>query len=134
MLVLFAVILGGIVTGRLLQSRRLAFVSRLIVVIIWALLFLLGHGDAEAYRLRDLRLLGRGKHRGFMAVVAAYPGPQCFRDGGRRGKSGICRLCFGSETWDRRRGLRCELLFRDCCGYIFRNVPESGGVWRVMLC
>ena len=42
MLVLFAVILGGIVTGRLLQSRRLAFVSRLIVVIIWALLFLLG--------------------------------------------------------------------------------------------
>ena len=42
MLVLFAVILGGIVTGRLLQSRRLAFVSRLIAVIIWALLFLLG--------------------------------------------------------------------------------------------
>ena len=42
MLVLFAVILGGIVTGRLLQSRRLAFVSRLTVVIIWALLFLLG--------------------------------------------------------------------------------------------
>ena len=42
MLVLFAVIFGGIVTGRLLQSRRLAFVSRLIVVIIWALLFLLG--------------------------------------------------------------------------------------------
>ena len=40
MLVLFAVILGGIVTGRLLQSRRLAFVSRLIAVIIWALLFL----------------------------------------------------------------------------------------------
>ena len=143
MLVLFAVILGGIVTGRLLQSRRLAFVSRLIVVIIWALLFLLGLevgsdpavvGGMATLRLRDLRLLGRGKHRGFMAVVAAYPGPQCFRDGGRRGKSGICRLCFGSETWDRRRGLRCELLFRDCCGYIFRNVPESGGVWRVMLC
>ena len=42
MLVLFAVIFGGIVTGRLLQSRRLAFVSRLIAVIIWALLFLLG--------------------------------------------------------------------------------------------
>ena len=41
MLVLFAVIFGGIVTGRLLQSRRLAFVSRLIAVIIWALLFLL---------------------------------------------------------------------------------------------
>lgn len=42
MFVIFAVILGGIVTGRLLQSRRLAFVSRLIAVIIWALLFLLG--------------------------------------------------------------------------------------------
>ena len=42
MLVLFAVILGGIVTGRLLQSRRRAFVSRLIAGIIWALLFLLG--------------------------------------------------------------------------------------------
>ena len=128
MLVLFAVIFGGIVTGRLLQSRRLAFVSRLIAVIIWALLFLLGLEVGS-----DPAVVG-GKHRGFVAVVAAYPGPQCFRDGGHRGKSGICRLCFGPGTWDRRRGLRCELLFRDCCGYIFRNVPESGGVWRVMLC
>lgn len=42
MFVIFAVILGGIVTGRLLSSRRLAFVSRFITVIIWALLFLLG--------------------------------------------------------------------------------------------
>ena len=42
MLVIFAVIIGGIVTGRLLISRRLAFVQRLITVIIWALLFLLG--------------------------------------------------------------------------------------------
>lgn len=42
MLVIFAVIIGGIATGRLLIGRRLAFVQRLITVIIWALLFLLG--------------------------------------------------------------------------------------------
>ena len=42
MLVIFAVIIGGIATGRLLIGRRLAFVPRLITVIIWALLVLLG--------------------------------------------------------------------------------------------
>ena len=42
MLVMFAVIIGGIITGRLLSSWRLVFVSRLITVIIWLLLFLLG--------------------------------------------------------------------------------------------
>ena len=42
MLVIFAVIIGGIATGRLLIGRRLAFVPRLITVTIWALLFLLG--------------------------------------------------------------------------------------------
>ena len=42
MLVIFAVIIGGIATGRLLIGRRLPFVPRLITVIIWALLFLLG--------------------------------------------------------------------------------------------
>ena len=42
MLVIFAVIIGGIATGRLLIGRRLAFVPRLITVIIWALLFQLG--------------------------------------------------------------------------------------------
>lgn len=42
MLVIFAVIIGGIATGRLLIGRRLAFVQRLITVIIWTLLFLLG--------------------------------------------------------------------------------------------
>lgn len=42
MLIIFAVILGGILTGRLLPGRRLAFVQPLITVIIWALLFLLG--------------------------------------------------------------------------------------------
>lgn len=42
MLLIFAVILSGILTGRLLAGRQLGFVSRLIVVIIWVLLFLLG--------------------------------------------------------------------------------------------
>ena len=42
MLVIFAVIIGGIVTGRLLIGRRLAFVQRIITVTIWVLLFLLG--------------------------------------------------------------------------------------------
>lgn len=42
MFLIFAVIIGGIVTGRLLIGWRLAFVQRLITVIIWALLFLLG--------------------------------------------------------------------------------------------
>ena len=42
MLAIFAVIIGGIVTGRLLVGWRLAFVQRLIPFIIWALLFLLG--------------------------------------------------------------------------------------------
>ena len=42
MLVIFAVIIGGIITGRLLSSWRLVFVSRMITEIIWLLLFLLG--------------------------------------------------------------------------------------------
>ena len=42
MLAIFAVIIGGIVTGRLLVGWRLAFVQRLITFIIWALLCLLG--------------------------------------------------------------------------------------------
>lgn len=42
MLAIFAVILGGIITGRLLVGRRLSFVQSLITVIIWVLLFLLG--------------------------------------------------------------------------------------------
>ncbi|MEG1864468.1 MAG: lysine exporter LysO family protein [Alistipes sp.] len=42
MLIIFAVLLGGIITGRLLSSWRLAFVAHLITLIIWALLFLLG--------------------------------------------------------------------------------------------
>ena len=42
MLEIFAVLAGGILTGRLLYGRRLSFAQPLITVIIWALLFLLG--------------------------------------------------------------------------------------------
>ena len=42
MLTVFAVILCGILTGRLLRGRRLAFLPRLITAVIWLLLFLLG--------------------------------------------------------------------------------------------
>lgn len=42
MLKIFAVLAGGILTGRLLLGRRLSFAQPLITVIIWALLFLLG--------------------------------------------------------------------------------------------
>ena len=42
MLTVFAVILCGILTGRLLRGRRLVFLPRLITAVIWLLLFLLG--------------------------------------------------------------------------------------------
>lgn len=42
MLKIFAVLAGGILTGRLLYGRRLSFVQPLITAIIWMLLFLLG--------------------------------------------------------------------------------------------
>lgn len=42
MLKIFAVLAGGILTGRLLLGRRLSFAQPLITVIIWTLLFLLG--------------------------------------------------------------------------------------------
>lgn len=144
MLVLFAVIFGGIVTGRLLQSRRLAFVSRLIAVIIWALLFLLGlEVGSDPAVVGGMATLGRTAFVIFVFSVAGSIGASWLlwrRIRGRTasgtegaaGKSGICRLCCGPRIWGRRRGLRCEWLFRECCGSIFRSAPQSGGVWRVM--
>lgn len=59
MLQLFAVIIGGILTGRLLHDRRLAFVPRLITVAIWLLLFLLGmEVGADPAVVRGLATLG----------------------------------------------------------------------------
>lgn len=75
MLVLFAVILGGIVTGRLLQSRRLAFVSRLIAVIIWALLFLLGlEVGSDSAVVGGMATLGRTAFVIFVFSVAGSIG------------------------------------------------------------
>lgn len=42
MLTVFAILLAGIGTGRLLYGRRLVFLSPLITAVIWQLLFLLG--------------------------------------------------------------------------------------------
>lgn len=42
MLTVFAILLAGIGTGRLLYGRRLVFLSPLITAVIWLLLFLLG--------------------------------------------------------------------------------------------
>ena len=42
MFLLFAVIFGGVLTGRLLSGLRLGFVSHVVTVVIWTLLFLLG--------------------------------------------------------------------------------------------
>lgn len=42
MFVIFAVLFGGILSGRLLRGRRLGFVQPAITAIIWLLLFLLG--------------------------------------------------------------------------------------------
>ena len=41
MFLIFAVIFGGILSGRLLRGRRLGFVQPAITAIIWLLLFLL---------------------------------------------------------------------------------------------
>lgn len=40
--IVFAVLLAGILVGRLLAGRKLSVVPRLVTVIIWLLLFLLG--------------------------------------------------------------------------------------------
>ena len=64
MLVIFAVIIGGIITGRLLSSWCLVFVSRMITVIIWLLLFLLGLEVGS-----DPTVVGGMATRGRTAVV-----------------------------------------------------------------
>lgn len=42
MLIIFAVILAGVVAGRIFAPRKLSFMPRVITPIIWMLLFLLG--------------------------------------------------------------------------------------------
>ena len=73
MLVIFAVIIGGIATGRLLIGRRLAFVPRLITVIIWALLFLLGvEVGSDPAVVGSLATLGGAALAIFALSVAAW--------------------------------------------------------------
>ena len=128
MLVIFAVIIGGIATGRLLIGRRLAFVPRLITVIIWALLFLLGvevgfrpcgrgfAGDTRRGGAGDLRPLRRGEHLRRVAVVAADSRTRraCRRRGGRRRCPGLRMGGPLRQSRDRRllRGGMCRGTFR----------------------
>ena len=105
MLVIFAVIIGGIATGRLLIGRRLAFVPRLITVIIWALLFLLGvEVGSDPAVVGSLATLGGAALAIFALSVAGsifaawllwrrIRGPRraCRRRGG-------CRRCPGLRT------------------------------------
>lgn len=95
MFVIFAVILGGIVTGRLLQSRRLAFVSRLIAVIIWALLFLLGlEVGSDPVVVGGMATLGRTAFVIFLFSVAGSIGAswllwRCIRGRSVAGTEGV---------------------------------------------
>ncbi len=71
MFVIFAVILGGILTGRLLKNRRLAFVQPLITFIIWALLFLLGvEVGADPAVVEGMATLGAAAFTIFVFSVA----------------------------------------------------------------
>lgn len=59
MLILFAVLFGGILTGRLLRRRPLRALGSVITFIIWLLLFMLGTevgGNEEV--MRSLATLG----------------------------------------------------------------------------
>lgn len=42
MFIIIGIMLTGILTGYLLRSKRLSWISRIITLLIWALLFLLG--------------------------------------------------------------------------------------------
>lgn len=84
MLVIFAVIIGGIITGRLLSSWRLVFVSRMITVIIWLLLFLLGlEVGSDPTVVGGMATLGRTAFVIFACSVAA---------------ASVCRGCCGAAS------------------------------------
>lgn len=136
MLAIFAVIIGGIVTGRLLVGWRLAFVQRLITFIIWALLFLLGvevgsdpggrrlSGDARGGRLCDLRAVRCGERLRCVVAVAAYSRPRCVC--GRR------RRC-GQSSRFRVDGLKGSLVIvaffvAGCVAGLFAAVDMTGRV------
>lgn len=71
MLILFAVILGGIVAGRLFSKRRLVFVQPLIMGIIRVLLFLLGAEiGSDPAIVQGMATLGRTAFMLFAGSVA----------------------------------------------------------------
>ncbi|MEG1622075.1 MAG: LysO family transporter [Alistipes sp.] len=68
---IFAVILGGIVLGRLLSRYKLSFIPRLITVIVWVLLFLLGaEVGSNPEVVRGMLTLGRSAFVIFVCAVA----------------------------------------------------------------
>lgn len=92
MLILFAVIFGGILTGRLLAGRRLGFMSRLIGVIIWALLFLLGvEVGANPDVAQGMTTLGRNAFVIFAFSVAGSIVAAWFLERWIRAKGGMDR-------------------------------------------
>jgi len=69
MFIVIACMIAGIVVGYLLRQRRLRFIHRLIVILIWLLLFLLGLevGANEA-------VINRFGTLGFEAFLLAFAG------------------------------------------------------------
>lgn len=70
--IVFAVLLAGILAGRLLAGRKLSGVPRLVTVIIWLLLFLLGlEVGSDPQVIRSLATLG---HTAFSIFVFSTAG------------------------------------------------------------
>lgn len=75
MLIVFAVLLAGILAGRLFAGRKLSAVPRLVTVIIWLLLFLLGiEVGSDPQVIRGLATLGRSAAVIFACSVAGSIG------------------------------------------------------------
>lgn len=109
MLLLFAVIFGGILAGRLAIRWRLAFVSQLITVVIWVLLFLLGaEVGADPAVIRGFSTLGYAALVIFSCSVA--------------GSIGAAWLLWRSLV---RRGVRLPLEAQE-------ETPQSGSVWEAL--
>ncbi|WP_298451777.1 LysO family transporter [uncultured Prevotella sp.] len=59
MFTVILIMLSGIMVGRLLRSRRMTFLPRVVMFMIWVLLFLLGvEVGANPEIIKNLKLLG----------------------------------------------------------------------------
>lgn len=75
MLIVFAVLTGGILVGRLLAGRKLSALPRLVTVIIWLLLFLLGiEVGSDPQVIHGMATLGRSAAVIFGCSVAGSIG------------------------------------------------------------